>query len=81
VPRLLTTAEVCRLWRVSRHSIRRAVEQGRLHPVRLTRRGRARFWSDEVAKLVEDQLSGTQLALSSPPICGAQEGVQEGGEP
>jgi len=74
LPRLLTTAEVCGLWRVSRRTLRRAVEQGRLHPVRLTRRGRARFWSDEVATLVEDQLSETPPRPMGSEYNGGQKG-------
>ena len=53
---LLTLEETARLLRVSRNTVRRACLEGRLHPIRVTRRGRPMFWATEIVQLVESQL-------------------------
>lgn len=63
LPQLLTLEEVATALRVSTHTVRSWVREGRLHPVRLSRR--QLFHLDEVKRLVDAATLPTQGEIST----------------
>ena len=63
VPQLLTLQEAATALRVSTHTVRNWVRQGRLHPVRLSRR--VLFHPGEVKRLVDAATLPTQGEIST----------------